>query len=65
MNDGDEKKPPITVRELIAVLETMPPGAFVFTEGCDCEGPCSGAQIGCSLSDRGVLLARDDTRRWE
>jgi len=52
--------PPITVRELIAALQQLPADAYVFTEGCDCEGPCSEAV----LSKPGyVRLSRDDSRK--
>ena len=55
---------PITVRELIAQLETMPPDAFVHTEGCDCVGPCSGARMADPRREYAgtVVLTRDDTR---
>lgn len=36
---------PITVAELIAQLKELPPDAWVETEGCDCMGPCSGAEF--------------------
>lgn len=61
----------ITVRQLIEQLQALGPemlDAYVETEGCDCEGPCSGA--GLKLTDyvKGrldapharVLLMRDD-----
>lgn len=47
---------PIRVTDLIAILSKMPQDAFVLTEGCDCNGPCSGAE----LSGNQVLLRRDD-----
>ena len=33
----------ITVAKLIEQLQALPQDAFVLTEGCDCDGPCSGA----------------------
>ena len=55
---------PVTVRELIAQLEALPPDAFVHTEGCDCVGPCSGARMAYPSSEYAgtVVLTRDDTR---
>lgn len=47
---------PITVGALIAELQTLPQDAFVLTEGCDCEGPCSGVE----LSGKQAVLKRDD-----
>lgn len=32
----------MTVAELIAALQTMPPTTFVYTEGCDCLGRANG-----------------------
>lgn len=53
---------PITVRELIEKLQELPPDAYVLTEGCDCEGPCSGVRVQNSYKGAEcVLLVRDDT----
>ena len=57
---------PITVAELIAQLQALPQDAYVHTEGCDCSGPCSGAEITAAWPpERGikvVTLSRDDDR---
>lgn len=60
----EEEKPkekPITVAALIAKLQTFPPDAYVETQGCDCEGPCDGAEL--RTPNKGVpyvVLTRDD-----
>lgn len=35
----------ITVRELIAQLQTFPEDAIVFSGGCDCDGESDGAEL--------------------
>lgn len=59
--ERDETPPlkPITVAELLVELQKLPPDAYVFTEGCDCTGPCSGAALD---SAGNVTLQRDDYR---
>ncbi len=54
----------MTVAELIAELAELPQDACVETEGCDCIGPCSGAELTSGkwgdLERQFVLLKRDD-----
>lgn len=40
----ERKQKQITVKELIEQLQNLNPEALVETEGCDCWGPCSGAE---------------------
>lgn len=35
----------LTVKELIEILQALPPDTLVETEGCDCWGPCVGAVL--------------------
>lgn len=57
-------KLPIRVSDLIAALQKLPQDAFVFTEGCDCYGPCSGVTFPTDQAPHTVILKRDDGRRW-
>ncbi len=54
----------MTVAELIAQLSELPQDAPVATEGCDCYGPCSGAEVDtgwyAALGKPYVILGRDD-----
>jgi hypothetical protein len=53
---------PIRLGDLIAQLQKLQettPDAFVLTEGCDCQGPCSGVNVD---RDGYVVLLRDDSR---
>ena len=45
----------ITVEQLIAILQGLPPKAPVLVEGCDCIGICKGANIDL---DGTVLIER-------
>ena len=40
-DDSTEAEQQLTVTQLIALLQTMPPDAKVFHEGCDCIGMAS------------------------
>lgn len=59
----DKNKLPIRVSELVAALQALPQDAFVLTEGCDCYGPCGGAELLDHVPYFGmVLLGRDENR---
>jgi hypothetical protein len=46
----------ITVKELIKQLQEMPQDALVYSEGCDCVGPATGAAY--DDSDNSVIIER-------
>lgn len=52
-------KKQITVRELIEQLQTLPPDLPVQSEGCDCCGAASGAEV-VTTSARPKDLERQD-----
>ncbi len=47
----------LTVKELIALLEKMPPEAVVWHEGCDCYVKANGV---CLQADMEVLITRSN-----
>jgi hypothetical protein len=53
---------PITVRELIKLLQEIDGDTVVHTEGCDCVGPCDGVRVGAQQDGTCIaVLTRDDT----
>ena len=54
----------MTVAQLIAELSELPQDLPVATMGCDCVGPCDGAEVDtgwwANLGEPYVLLGRDD-----
>jgi hypothetical protein len=46
----------LTVSKLIALLQSMPQDALVWTEGCDCYGAADGVKL--SDTDGTVLITR-------
>lgn len=52
----------LTVMELIAELQKLPPDMRVETEGCDCVGPCIGVEKWGDEKGKfyAVLLRGDD-----
>jgi hypothetical protein len=58
---NNKKDGQITVGELVKQLMKLDPDLPVRVEGCDCTGPCSGAEVEQYGKDRIVMILRGDT----
>jgi hypothetical protein len=59
------KKPFLTARELLALLTALPEADLdlpLYTEGCDCVGPCGGIDAANDAGERAIILTRDEER---
>lgn len=48
-NEYEDKA--MTVAQLIAELQKLPPELKVLTEGCDCTGPCASVSVEAGWND--------------